>query len=126
MSMDDGRIEKGRSIFERHGAESIDAARDRWWIGIRDAEEEQYEAGEFKQDQSRFRRGFEAALHPECRGKTYENAAPKLRQLHPEIFEDTAFRSGFQRGQAYSAARDKTSASRTSAGGASMTNRPFK
>ena len=43
-STDDEVVEKGRAVIERHGAESIDAARDRWWIGVRDAEEEQYDA----------------------------------------------------------------------------------
>jgi hypothetical protein len=104
-STDDDVIVKGRRVLERYGAESIDAARDRWWIGVRDAEEEQYDAGDFKKHENRFRRGFEAALHPECRGKTYDTAAPKLRESHPDIFEDQAFRRGFQRGQEYYAAR---------------------
>jgi hypothetical protein len=108
-STDDEVVEKGRAILERHGAESIDAARDRWWIGVRDAEEEEYDAsrGEFQKHESRYRSGFEAALHPECRGKTYENAVPKLREMHPDIFGDEAFRCGYERGQAYSAEREK-------------------
>jgi hypothetical protein len=106
-STEDEVVEKGRGVIERHGAESIDAARDRWWIGVRDAEEEQYDAGEFKKHESRYRSGFEAALHPECRGKTYENAVPKLREMHSNVCEDEAFRRGYERGQAYSAEREK-------------------
>lgn len=106
-STDDEVVEKGRAIIERHGAESIDAARDRWWIGVRDAEEEQYDAGEFRKHERPYRRGFEAALHREFRGKTYENVAAKLRESHPDIFGDEAFRRGYERGQAYSAEREK-------------------
>jgi hypothetical protein len=106
-STDDKIVEKGRGVIERHGAETMDAARDRWWIGVRDAEEEQYDAGEFSKDESRYRSGFEAALHPECRGKTYENAAAKLRELHSDVCEDQAFRCGYERGRAYSASREK-------------------
>jgi hypothetical protein len=108
-STDDEVVEKGRAVIERHGAESIDAARERWWIGVRDAEEEQYDAsrGAFQEHESHYRTGFEAALHPECRGKTYENAAPKLRESHPDIFGDEAFRRGYERGQAYCAEREK-------------------
>jgi hypothetical protein len=109
-STDDEVVEKGRGVIERRGAESIDAARDRWWIGVRDAEEEQYDAGEFKKHESRYRSGFEAALHPEYRGKTYENAAVKLRESYPDICEDESFRRGYDRGRAYSAEREKTSA----------------
>lgn len=113
-STDDEVVEKGRGVIKRHGAESIDAARDRWWIGVRDAEEEQYDAGEFRKHESRYRSGFEAALHPECRGKTYENAAAKLRESHPDICEDEAFRRGYERGRAYSAERSGSSRSGSS------------
>jgi hypothetical protein len=108
-STDDEVVEKGRDVLKRHGAESIDAARERWWIGVRDAEEEHYDTSpvEFRKHEGRYRSGFEAALHPECRGKTYENAATKLREIHSDICEDEAFRRGYERGRTYSAEQSK-------------------
>ena len=107
-STNDDVVEKGRAVLERNGAESVDAARDNWWIGVRDAEEEQYDAPstEFKKHESEYRRGFEAALHPECRGKSFDTAAAKLRALHPGACEDPAFRRGYERGRAYYAERE--------------------
>jgi hypothetical protein len=109
-STDDEVIEKGRAVIKRNGAETIDAAREQWWIGLRDAEEAQYDApgGNFREDESRYRSGFEAALHPDCRGKSYEASAPKLRELRPELCDDETFRRGYERGRAYHAEREKT------------------
>jgi hypothetical protein len=110
-STDDEVVAKGRDVIERNGAETIDAARERWWIGVRDAEEEQYAApsDEFRTHESRYRNGFEAALHPDCRGKPYQQATAKLRELHPQVFDDDAFRRGYERGQVYYAEREKAS-----------------
>lgn len=109
-SKDDEVVEKGRAVIERNGAESIDAARDNWWIGLRDAEEEQYDlpGGDFRTNEVRYRTGFETALHPDCRGKSFEAAAPKLRELHADVCEDESFRRGYERGRAYYAERQTT------------------
>ena len=63
-----------RGALEHAGAESIDRARDMWWIGLRDVEKERYEVdgGRFEDDESYFRCGFEAALHSKKRARTYE------------------------------------------------------
>ncbi|MGH7794095.1 MAG: hypothetical protein ACREQ2_04215 [Candidatus Binatia bacterium] len=54
-----------RSIMERNHAESVDAAREKWWIGIRDRETDRY-CGAGPEDTAEreriFRAGFEAAL----------------------------------------------------------------
>jgi hypothetical protein len=110
-STDDEVVEKGRAVIERSGAESIDGARDKWWIGLRDAEEAQYDApGGFRTNEALYRSGFETALHPDCRGKSYETAAPKLRELRAGICEDESFRRGYERGRAYYAEREKSTA----------------
>lgn len=93
---------RAREILAESGAESLDAARDAWWIGLRDAEAEHYRAlgYNFEQDQLAYRSGFEAALRPVCRGKSYSEAADCLRSEFPE-WETEAFRTGFARGRQY-------------------------
>lgn len=89
--------DQARAALERAGAESIDAARENWWVGVRDSEELEYD-GEFKQDEPIYRRGFEAALVPEFRGKTFADAKPFLERRGWE-HESEAFRRGFERGR---------------------------
>ena len=38
VSEDDDLLSQGRQIMENNGAESLDAAREKWWIGLRDSE----------------------------------------------------------------------------------------
>jgi hypothetical protein len=85
------------------GAESLNAAREEWWIGLRGAEREHYlgAGGDFKVDEAVYRLGFESALHPERRGKGYQEVAPELRQAYGEQCEAGAFKQGFGRGQEY-------------------------
>lgn len=99
----DEMAEKARKELSRAGAESLDAAREEWWIGLRDAEEEHYtkQGGDFKVDEARYRLGFEAALHPERRGKAYENTASTLREKYGNDCESAAFRRGYERGLQY-------------------------
>lgn len=86
--------EAARDIFARAGAESLDAAREKWWIGLRDTEKEHYDAAE----EPMFRKGFEAALHPTTRGKSFEKALEELERRHPEVSRHEAFRRGYERG----------------------------
>ena len=100
---DDEEAERLRESLTRAGAESVDAARESWWIGLRDAEQEQYtgQGRDFNADEPRYRRGFEASLHPSVRGKSYEQAADVLRQRHHDDYGDEAFRCGYERGCVY-------------------------
>lgn len=88
-------------VLEASGAESLDAARDQWWIGMHDATEEQYtgQTGIPPQDDIEFRRGFESALQPEVYGKPYEEAIPYLRSHYPETYHHDAFRRGYRHGR---------------------------
>jgi hypothetical protein len=78
-----------RAALAQAGAESLDAARAQWWIGMRDAEAEAYDAtgGDFAKDEEMYRRGFEAAL----------------RGDDADASHTAAFRAGYERGQAYHA-----------------------
>jgi hypothetical protein len=92
-----------REVLSLAGAEEVDAARDRWWIGLRDAEQEHYRAaaGEFATDEALYRRGFEAALRPEARGKSWKQAQGAPRGRDTAEAGTPAFRRGYDRGRAY-------------------------
>ncbi|HZG52665.1 MAG TPA: hypothetical protein VEZ40_11065 [Pyrinomonadaceae bacterium] len=100
---DDEQAEAARAAVEAAGAESVDAARESWWVGLRDAEDEDYrgQGRDFKTDEPVYRRGFEAALHPELRGASYEDAGERLRERYSDAYERDAFRRGYERGQNY-------------------------
>jgi hypothetical protein len=72
------------------GAESIDAAREQHWIGLRSAEKEHYQnlGGNFETDERDYRRGFQAALR-------------HGQQSTPEVGGSRAYRCGYERGLAY-------------------------
>jgi hypothetical protein len=97
-------------IMTLAGAETLDAARERWWLGLRPAEEEHYRSKgrNFSQDEERYRRGFEAALHAELRGKPYEDSRHELRERYGNECDKTSFRDGYQRGLDYLAATRTT------------------
>ena len=100
---EDQIAENARAELERAGAESVDAARDEWWIGLRDAEREHYigQGGDFNLDEAKYRLGFEAALHPDRRGKSGADLAGTLEQRYGADSSSQAFRQGFERGQRY-------------------------
>jgi hypothetical protein len=100
---DDEQAEAARSVLAQSGAESIDAARESWWVGLRDAEEAEYtgQGRDFKTDELIYRRGFEAALHPRARDKSYDEAAASLREHYGEECGKDPFRCGYERGRAY-------------------------
>jgi len=99
----DELAEGARAELKHAGAESIDAAREEWWIGLRGAEQEHYssQGGDFNVDEAAYRLGFEAALHPDRRGKSYEKTIDSLRTKYADSCAVTAFRLGYERGQAY-------------------------
>jgi hypothetical protein len=100
---DDEQDEQARNIMNEAGAESVDAARQDWWVGLRDAEEEDYvsRGGDFKNDEPLYRKGFESALNAETRGKSYDEAAGYLSQCYGEACDAHPFRRGYERGQVY-------------------------
>jgi hypothetical protein len=92
-------------ILTAEGAESLDAARESWWVGLRDAEALEYTAAgrSFADDEQAYRRGFEAALDLRARGKSYDDVTAILRQRDPELYRKPAFRRGYERGQEHHA-----------------------
>jgi hypothetical protein len=95
--------ERAQKILGDAEAESLDAARRDWWLGLRDAEEEHYRAlgHNFEQDQEIYRAGFESALRRECRGNSFNDEADCLKWWYPDDWDSDAFRRGFKRGHEY-------------------------
>jgi hypothetical protein len=106
---DAAQAERARSVLNANGAESIDAAREQWWTGLRDAEAAEYAAvgGDFARDETVYRRGFEAACVLARDGATYADVVDQLRRRCPDVYEDESFRQGFARGRAHLRARDE-------------------
>jgi hypothetical protein len=110
LTEDEAQADVARTVLAQAGAESLDAARDQWWVGMRDAEAEAYtvQGGDFTQDEATYRRGFEAALHAEVRGKPYTEVTAYLQAHYADVYAHEAFRRGFERGQAYAASLRET------------------
>ena len=100
---EDDAAEHIRKVFAKAQAESIDAAREDWWLGIRDTELEFYgtQGRDFNADEVSYRRGFEAALNARFRGREYKDVAPDLKQFFAESGTDEAFQRGYERGLQY-------------------------
>ena len=103
LARDSLRANIAREVMRQTGSESIDSARENWWVGLRGAEEEPYsaEGEDFGRVERNHRQGFEAALSPGMRGKTYDEAVNYLSANYPETYSDHSFRRGYQRGQDY-------------------------
>ena len=108
QAQNEDEVNRARRLLALAGAESMDAAREAWWIGLRDAEQEHYSAsgGSFEQDESPYRLGFEAALRKESRNKSYSEAAAFLQAEYGVASSSDAFRRGYERGREYQRSRD--------------------
>lgn len=70
-----------RKTLADEGAESIDAAREMWWIGLRSAEREHYARGaESDRNEKFYRLGYEAALHAKYRCREYDQILTEMGQ----------------------------------------------
>jgi hypothetical protein len=89
-----------RGALEFAGAETVDRAREMWWLGLRDAEKERYSADGsiFEHDEQDFRSGFEAALRLRNRNRSYEEC---YQELDGDARDNAAFRRGYERGRQY-------------------------
>jgi hypothetical protein len=103
LAANDADEQRALEVLEKAGAESLDAARKDWWLGLRDKEEEHYRAlgHNFELDQDIYRSGFESALRRECRGKTIDEEADILKWWYPDVWDSEPFRQGYARGKEY-------------------------
>ena len=95
-------------ILRAKGAETIDAAREQWWIGLRGAEEAHYSSsgGNFSDDEKFYRMGFEAALHAKHRCVEFDQVSGEMnaaledvQRQYPGAKVEEAFTRGYRRGR---------------------------
>lgn len=110
LAADETEAENVRRALAEAGAESLDAARERWWIGLREAEAAAYTAagGEFARDETDYRCGFEAALSLGPEAGPHGEALGHLRERYPETCEREAFRRGYERARSGAEARTRS------------------
>ena len=84
LTEDAAQAEAARVVLAEAGAERLDAARDAWWVGLRDAEAEAYaaEGGDYA-DEAVYQHGFRAALRTEIAGKSYAARWDFCRPIMP-------------------------------------------
>jgi len=110
LASDDVEASIFRELLKAEGAESVDAAREKWWIGLRSAEQEHYanQGRKFGNDEKFYRLGFESALHARTRCKEYDQTLAEmsveieaLECRYPGADLAEPFRKGYERGRDY-------------------------
>ena len=81
LAVDHSEEKRAHKLLADAGAESLDAAQKDWWLGLRDAEQEHYQAlgHNFELDEDVYRAGFNSALRRECRGRSLDEQADCLK-----------------------------------------------
>lgn len=99
----DDQTDRAEDILSSAGAMDLDELRENWWNELKEGERSHYhrDGRDFDRDEENYRRGFEAALHPQRRGKAYAEVENDLRTSHDDDQLDSAFQSGYERGQAH-------------------------
>ena len=103
LAKDHAEEQRAHKLLADAGAESLDAARKDWWLGLRDAEQEHYRAlgHNFELDEDVYRQGFNSALRRECRGKSIDEESDCLKWWYPDVWDSEPFQRGFERGRQY-------------------------
>jgi len=111
MAEDEPEAARFRELLDTEGAESVDAAREQWWIGLRSAEKEHYSTRKNQNvgnDEKFYRLGFESALHARTRGKKLpqvlaemNSKAEEIEREYPRMDAAELFRKGYRRGRDY-------------------------
>lgn len=110
LAEDESAAVRIRELLKTEGAESVDAARQQWWIGLRSAEQEHYSSSgrKFSDDEKFYRLGFEAALHARTRCMEFDQMSAEMeskledvQKEHPGADVAEAFTRGYRRGREY-------------------------
>lgn len=94
---------QARNLLEQAGARSADTVRRQWWQSVRATERDYaHRRGvDFDRNEPDYRAGFEAALHPGSRGRSFDECTVYVETCYPEPCKTDVFRVGFGRGQEY-------------------------
>lgn len=99
-----------RDVLKREAAESVDAAREQWWVGLRSAEKSQYTSvgKSFDAEEKFYRMGFEAALHARTRCMEFDQVSGEMnatledvQRRYPGAEVEEPFTRGYRRGREY-------------------------
>ena len=110
LTDDEAAATRLRELLRAEEAEAVDAAREQWWIGLRDAEREHYSTlgKNFGEDEKFYRLGFESALHARTRCKEYDQVMGEmtaqiedLERQYPGVNVAEPFTRGYERGRDY-------------------------
>ena len=99
--VDEGdQADRAEETLDAAGAQDLDTMRENWWQELRDDERSHY-GTDFERDEENYRRGYQAALHPKRRGKTYSDVESDLISAYTGSVLDRPFQAGYERGQGY-------------------------
>lgn len=107
LADDELSASKVRDVLKNEGAESVDAAREQWWTGLRDTEKNRYiEGRNFAEDEQFFRLGFQAAMHARTRCMEFDQVSAEMdadledvKRQFPGANVEEPFVHGYQRGR---------------------------
>jgi len=98
-----------RDVLNREGADSIDAAREQWWTGLREGEATRYSTAphrNFSEDEKFFRLGFQAAMHARTRCMEFDQVSAEMDAVledvkckFPNANVEEPFLRGYRRGR---------------------------
>lgn len=97
---DEDLADRAGDVIESSGAEDVEDLREQWWEELREGERDYYR-GDFDRDEPNYRRGYQAALHPQRRGRAYSDVEDELRTAYLGTTLDMPFREGYERGLAH-------------------------
>jgi len=108
LADDENTASRVREVLKSEGAESIDAAREEWWTGLRFAEENRYAKSgrSFSEDEEYFRLGFQAAMHARNRCREFDQVSAEMNAALEDVQRrfpgkevEAPFTRGYQRGR---------------------------
>ena len=106
MVHDEPSASSAREVLKQAGAESVDAAREQWWTGLRSSEETRYTKSgrNFAEDEEFYRLGFQAAMHARTRCMEFDQVSAEMdadledvQRRYPGKDVEEPFTRGYQR-----------------------------
>ena len=108
LADDELSASSAREVLKQAGAESVDAAREQWWTGLRSSEESRYAKSgrSFSEDEEFLRLGFQAAMHARTRCMEFDQVSGEMnaaledvQRRYPDKQVEEPFTRGYRRGR---------------------------